>query len=184
MATTAKLVEPELRIPPGGKAAITVKPTWISAVQKRRVAMDYGKGGRSKTAYVNFQHDRDPREPIFEKIGVIPPEVTQFSRILVAIYQPPKTDVTSGGIILSDDRTDQDMEEYLWQGKVGLIVSAGPQAYVDDDSTKFHGTKNTVGDWVWFRPSDGMACEVNNVFCRILYERDIIGKLPHPDSIW
>lgn len=167
------------------KPALVKQDTpWISTPQRRRVAMNFAAGGRNKSAFVSFTHERDPKEALLERVGIVPPEVTQFSRILVAIYQPPIARMTAGGIHIPDAMSDQDMEEYLWQGKVGLIVSAGPQAYEDDEATKFHGTKNSVGDWVWFRPSDGMACEVNNVFCRILYERDIIGRLPHPDSIW
>ena len=80
--------------------------------------------------------------------------------------------------------TDDDRQEFLWQGKVGLIVSMGPQAYEDDEGTKFHGTKNKVGDWVWFHAANGQACEVNEVFCRVFTERDILGKIPHPDYIW
>lgn len=173
-----------------GKSATLIKssklerPQWVAEPQKRRVAMNVGAGGRSKNAYVNFQHEQDPREALFDRIGNVPDEVCQLSRILVAVYQPPIATHTAGGVLLPDAMTDSDLEEYLWQGKVGLIVAMGPQAYVDDEQTKFHGLKNEVGDWVWFRPSDGMACEVNNVFCRVFTEAGIIGKIPHPDSIW
>jgi len=156
---------------------------WISTPQKRRVSINGGVGARSK-ASVSFQHDRDPKEVLRERVGLVPEGTVQLSKILVAVYQPPFAEKTSGGILLTQMASDQDLEEYLWQGKVGLIVAMGPQAYVDDDLTKFHGTKNNIGDWVWFRPSDGMACEVNGVFCRVFTEAGIIGKIPHPDSIW
>jgi hypothetical protein len=29
-----------------------------------------------------------------------------------------------------------------------------------------------------------MGCDCNEVFCRVLTERDIIGKIPHPDMVW
>jgi hypothetical protein len=95
---------------------------------------------------------------------------------------PPADGAGSGpGFPIPED----DIEEYHWQGKVGLIVAMGPQAYVDDDTTKFNGTQNRVGDWVWFRPSDGDAVEVNEVFCRIFdSERFIKGRIPHPDYVW
>jgi co-chaperonin GroES (HSP10) len=133
---------------------------------------------------VEVVHTEDPKQALFKRMGEIPAELVQFSRILVAIYQPPVVEKTAGGIILTDTMKKDDLREYYWQGKVGLIVAKGPQAYVDDDHTKFHGASNEVGDWVWFRPSDGMACEVNEVFCRLMSERDIIGKVPHPDCIW
>lgn len=159
------------------------KPTWNTGLQRRRITINSGTGKRSQ-AWVNFRHEVDPRQAIFDAIGKIPAEVVQLARILIAVYQPPLATKSSGGIILTEQTTDDDLNEYLWQGKVGLIVAAGPQAYEDDESTKFHGTKNVVGDWVWFHPSDGRALEVNGVFCRVFTEAGIIGKLPDPDSVW
>jgi len=140
-------------------------------------------GKRSKH-FVEVKHERDPKELLFEKIGALPEEVVQFARILVAIYQPPMVHKTAGGLLLTEPMKEEDIEEFLWMGKVGLIVHMGPQAYEDDDTTKFHGTKNHIGDWVWCRPSDGLMVEVNEVPCRVLAEKDIQGKIPHPDMIW
>lgn len=150
---------------------------------KRKINLRTPLGKRGKH-WVTVEHTEDPRKVLLDKIGDIPDGLVQFSRILVAIYQPPVVNKTAGGIILTDAQSEEDVEEYYWQGKVGLIVAMGPQAYEDDDNTKFHGTKNKVGDWVWFSPSNGMACEVNEVFCRLMHERDIIGTIPHPDAIW
>lgn len=140
--------------------------------------------GQRIAHYVTVEHTSDPKQDILDRIGTVPDGLVQFSRILVAVYQPPIVHKTAGGIIITEQVKDEDIQEYLWQGKVGLVVARGPQAYVDDDATKFHGQSNDVGDWVWFRPSDGMACDVNEVFCRVLTERDVIGKIPHPDVIW
>lgn len=140
--------------------------------------------GERNTHWVTVEHTVDPREAILSKIGNVPEELVQFSRIVVAIYQPPMVDKTAGGVYLTDKMRKEDLEEYYWQGKVGLIVALGPQAYVDDDTYKFHGQKNQVGDWVWFVPSNGSAVEVHEVMCRVFTERDIIGKIDHPDQIW
>lgn len=123
-------------------------------------------------------HLADPKQDITEALGEIPPEVVMFSRILVAVYRRPEK--TAGGIILTDNGRNED----VYQGKVGLVVAMGPQAYQDDESTKFYGQSVKIGDWVWFRPSDGMACEINGVTCRVFQEPGIIGKIPHPDSVW
>ena len=140
--------------------------------------------GKRLTHFVDVVHEKDPRQAILDSIGHIPEGVVQFSRILVAVYIPPTITKTAGGIILTDQMTEEDILEFSHQGKVGLCVATGAQAYVDDETTKFHGTKIEVGDWVWFRPSDGIGCDVNEQFCRVLTERDIIGKLPHPDMVW
>lgn len=150
---------------------------------RRRLSLRTPAGKRS-TTLVDVIHERDPKQTLLEQVGHIPEGVVQFSRILVAIYQPPMVMKTNSGILLPGTLAEADLEEFLWQGKVGLVVAIGPQAYVDDETTKFHGTKVEVGDWVWFRPSDGTGCDVNEVFCRVLTERDIIGKLPHPDMVW
>ena len=140
--------------------------------------------GQRSEIWINVEHKTDPAKVIRDRIGPLPEGVVQFSNILVAIYQPPIVEKTGGGVILAQTLQKEDVNEYLWQGKVGLIVAMGPQAYVDDDNYKFHGIKNKVGDWVWFQPSDGQACDVNEVFCRVFEsERFIRGVIPHPDYI-
>lgn len=141
--------------------------------------------GKRNTHWVEVTHDDDPKQVIQDSIGTLPADVVQFSRILVAIYKPPLITKSAGGIIFTNAMSEEDVEEYYWQGKVGLVVAMGPQAYVDDESAKFHGTKNKVGDWVWFQPSNGQACEVNETFCRVFdSERFLNGVIPHPDFIW
>lgn len=150
---------------------------------RRKLSLPTG-GGKMTNYWVDVVHDEDPKDALIKRLGPLPGEVVQLTKILVAVYQPPMVTKTAGGVILTDKLKESDVEEYLWQGKVGLIVAMGAQAYEDDDTTKFHGVRNKVGDWVWFRPSDGMGCIVNEVFCRVLREGDIIGRIPHPDAIW
>lgn len=134
-------------------------------------------------------HERDPKQDILDRIGEIPKDAVQFSKILVALYVRPMADEgkeakTAGGIIIPGERVEKEQQEDIYQGKVGLIVAMGPLAYVDDEDNKFHGIANKVGDWVWFRPADGWQCQVNGVLCRLFSEARIIGRLPHPDMVW
>lgn len=158
-------------------------PAFVSTPIRRKISLRTPAGKRNNVT-VTFQHKTDPRQDILDRLGALPEGVVQFSRILVAVYQPPMVDRTEGGVILTPVMQSEDLEEYLWQGKVGLIVAMGSQAYVDDEATKFHGVRNRVGDWVWFRPSNGDACEVNGVFCRVFSESGIFGPIPHPDYVW
>lgn len=140
--------------------------------------------GKRSTTWVNVVHKEDPKEALLRRVGDIPDGLVMFSRILVAIYQPPIVEKTNGGVFLSSSIQAEDVEESIWQGRVGLCIALGPQAYQDDDDVKFHGQKVEVGDWVWFRPSDGAGLDLGEVFCRIFdSERYIIGKLPHPDMV-
>lgn len=158
-------------------------PAFVSTPIRRKISLRTPAGKRNNVT-VTFQHKTDPRQDILDRLGPLPEGIVQFSRILVAVYQPPMVEKTEGGVILTPVMQSEDLEEYLWQGKVGLIVAMGSQAYVDDESTKFHGIRNRIGDWVWFRPSNGDACEVNGVFCRLFSESGIFGPIPHPDYVW
>lgn len=158
----------------------------LSEIEKpirRRFTVRTEAGGRSEV-WVPVQHKVDPKKALLERVGKIPDGLVQFSRILVAVYAPPIVEKTAGGIWMGDKIKEEDRLENLYQGKCGLVVAVGNRAYVDDDHTHFYGTKVEVGDWVWFRPSDGMPCDVNEQFCRVFdSERFIIGKLPHPDMV-
>ena len=150
---------------------------------RRRFTVRTPAGKRSNT-WVDVVHEEDPRDALLRRVGPIPDGLVLFSRILVAVYQPPIVERTNGGVFLASSIQAEDLEESTWQGKTGLCIATGPQAYVDDDTVKFHGQKVEVGDWVWFRPSDGMGCDVGEVFCRLFdSERYIVGKLPHPDAV-
>lgn len=129
------------------------------------------------------KHEKDPKQVLLDAVGDMPPEIVMFNRILVAKYIRPSVKKI-GSIMLPESRTDKEADGDIWQGKVGLVVAMGPQAYVDDETTKFHGQRVEVGDWVWFRAADGMACQVNKQMCWVLQEPNIIGKVPHPDYVW
>lgn len=144
--------------------------------------------GKINRHWVEVKHESDPRQVIWDAIGDIAktaPDLVQLSKILVAIYRPPMVEKTAGGVIITQGMSEEDVDEYVWQGKVGLIVAMGPRAYIDDDTFKFFGTRNEVNDWVHFLPSSGLQMEVNEVPCRLFEsERFIHGRLPHPDMIW
>ncbi len=170
MAKTATIIEPK---------------QWKGNKPVRRKINLRTPVGRDKTATVEVIHKDDPKQALLKQIGTIPDGLVQFSRILVALYVPPTVEKTAGGVHLPDSLSKEELQEYLWQGKVGLIVAMGERAYESDDSVNFHGTRNNIGDWVWYRPSDGDRVEVNEVQCRIFEcERFIRGRVPHPDYIW
>jgi co-chaperonin GroES (HSP10) len=146
----------------------------MSSVLFERKVTSVGVGARMRMVHVV-----DPKEKLLEEIGDVPPDIVNFNKVLVAIYRRPEK--TAGGIILTDRAGDED----VWQGKVGLIVAMGPLAFTDDDSNKFHGVKYEVGDWVWFRPSSGTACQVKGVPCRVfISEGEFFGRIPDPDCVW
>jgi co-chaperonin GroES (HSP10) len=125
-----------------------------------------------------MKHAVDPREAILKDVGDLSSVEIFNNQILVAIYIRPEK--TSGGVLLPNQTRDEDK----WQGKMGLVLKKGPSAFVDESQNWFNGVDVAVGDWVFFRPSDGWGLEVNGVLCRLLDDTVIRGRTPGPDMIW
>ena len=124
-------------------------------------------------------HEDDPRDDILAKVGSLDSVEVFHNQILVATYVRPKK--TKSGIYLSD----QTVKEDEYQGKVGLVLKVGPQAFVSDDKSDFHGMKVEAGDWIFYRPSDGWPTTVNGVPCRMFDNEYLIrGRVSSPDAVW
>lgn len=124
--------------------------------------------------------DKDPRHAILDKVGDLSDFMLLWNQIAVAIYEMPQNAKTKGGLYIPD-KTKQ---ENLFQGKAGLVVKRGPQAYKDSDDFKFDGQKVEVGDWVLVRPQEGWMTEINGAPMRIFRDTQIIAKIPHPDYVF
>jgi len=127
---------------------------------------------------MKMAHSKDPRDELLNEVGDIK-EVEIFNnQILCAIYIRPQK--TASGIILTEKYVDEDK----YQGKVGLVLKMGPEAFVDDSGKWFKNMKIKVGDWVVFRPSDGWSVSINGKSCRILDDVAIRGRVKSPDIVW
>jgi co-chaperonin GroES (HSP10) len=125
-----------------------------------------------------MEHANDPKKAILEEIGSIDDINVFNNQILVAIYMRPEK--TKSGIILTDDTRSEDR----YQGKVGLVLKKGATAFVDPDNKWFVDTNVEIGDWVYFRVTDGWSVNVHGVSCRILEDTDIRGSIKYPDTVW
>jgi len=123
-------------------------------------------------------HDTDPKQGIINEIGNIDDIEIFNNKILVAVYIRPEK--TKSGIYLPDAHRDEDKI----QGKVGLVMKMGPEAFDDPNGNWFNGVKVEEGDWVVFRPSDGWSITVNGVLCRMLDDTNVRGRIQHPDQVW
>lgn len=128
--------------------------------------------------YMRMEHDVDPAEAIRKEMGDISDIEIFHNQVLVAIYIRPEK--TKSGLYLSSQTRDEDK----YQGKVGLIIKKGADAFVDDTGKWFKGVNLDVGDWIYFRPSDGWQITVHGQLCRILDDTDIRGRIPTPDTVW
>lgn len=128
--------------------------------------------------YMRMEHATDPAEAIRNEMGDISDIEIFHNQVLVAIYIRPEK--TKSGLYLSAQTRDEDK----YQGKVGLIIKKGADAFVDESGKWFKGVNLDVGDWIYFRPSDGWAITVHGQLCRILDDTDIRGRIPTPDTVW
>ena len=127
---------------------------------------------------MTMTHDTDPKQDILDAIGDLDEFQVFHNDVVVAVYLRPEK--TASGIYLPDQHRDEDR----YQSKVGLVVKMGPDAFEDETGTWFHGVKVKVGDWVYYRPSDGFNLTVNKVLCRALKDTSIRGVIPTPDMVW
>ena len=123
-------------------------------------------------------HEVDARDEHLEKIGDMTDVEVFHNQVLCMIYRRPEK--TKSGIILPDANRDEDK----YQGKVGLIVKVGPNAFKDPNGSWQWPEDIGVGDWVWYRTSDAWPMAINEQECRLVEDVDIKGRIQHPDVVW
>lgn len=127
--------------------------------------------------------DTPEKAAIFAKLASQLGKIEVFhNKVLVATYIAAEK--TSGGIYLPESVRDEDR----FQGKVGLVLKKGPLAFQDSESVTFSNQNVEVGEWVFYRTSDGFQLNVRDgsakIHCRILDDVDIKGVLASPDVVW
>lgn len=125
-----------------------------------------------------MKHEVDPRIDLLKKIGDITGVNVFNNSVLVALYIRPEK--TKSGIYVTQNYRDEDRI----QGKSGLIVKMGANAFVDETGNWFKNASVGLHDWVIFRPADGWSLTVNGVSCRLIDDTAIRGKIDSPDAIW
>jgi co-chaperonin GroES (HSP10) len=124
-----------------------------------------------------FAHDEDPKTKLLAAVGDVAGVDIFHNQVLCAVYIAPEK--TKGGIIRPFSNVDEDK----YQGKIGLIVKCGPHAFESDRKWSWPDDM-AVGDWVFYRVSDSVACTINGQACRILDDVDVKGRVKHPDLVW
>lgn len=126
----------------------------------------------------------DPKQALLDSLGDISGLEVFHNLVMVATYIEPET--TAGGIYLPD----MTLKESRFQGKVGLVVKLGPLAFKDDKVAQFGGVVVNLGDWVWFRPSDGSEFfsvdkqKSTGTSCRFFEDTQIKGRVADPSRLW
>lgn len=125
-----------------------------------------------------MDHEVDPRAALLAKLGNLSGLELFNNQVLVALYIRPEK--TRSGIILADSTRDEDKS----QGKVGLVIAMGPNAFKDPDEKWFEGVQIELGEWVYYRASDGWSVTIDGVPCRVFDDMSVRGRIQHPDQVW
>jgi co-chaperonin GroES (HSP10) len=128
--------------------------------------------------FMLMSHDKEPKKTLKKEIGSVDTIEIFNNQVLVVVYVRPEK--TKSGIILTSNTRDEDRI----QGKVGLVLKKGPQAFVDPSNTWFGDVDIEIDDWVFYRPSDGWSVTINGVLCRVLDDTNIRGRIQNPDHVW
>lgn len=97
--------------------------------------------------------------------------------VLIATYIEPE--MSPGGIIMVQKRLD----ESRYQGKVGLLLKAGPSAFkFTEGGYAYEGDVPKVGDWIVYRASDGWEIFIRGVSCRYI-DSDLIKSIVDDPTI-
>lgn len=119
----------------------------------------------------------DPRKAIQDMAGDLSGIELIGDRVLIGIYMRPEK--TAGGII----RPTVNKEEDVWQGKVGLVLKWGPDAFRNPETGDYYEQDVQVGEWGVFFIGDGKPIQVGQMPCRIVRDSSFVAKVKDPMSI-
>ncbi len=107
----------------------------------------------------------------------------EHNNVLIACYIGPER-ITGSSLL----RTQNQVKEDEYQGKVGLVLKVGPLAYVDSDVTKFRGATLAPGEWVLTQPTAGWQIKLGGmlggVLCKIVQDTSIKGRVADPETVF
>lgn len=134
-------------------------------------------------APMRIVHTIDPRQSILDDVGRDIDSIEVLNQyVLIGKYLRPADAKTEGGVYLSEKAVEEDR----YQTKVGLVLKLGSRAFVDDPehNVKFYGFSVYPGQWVGFKPSDGLTMQVGKHECRLVPDVHIKLRLKHPDAVF
>lgn len=121
---------------------------------------------------------KDPKKAILDMVGNLD-EIEVFGdMVLVGIYIRPGQ--TKGGVWLPDQTKAED----IWQGKAGLVLKCGPDAFIDPDSGERYEQAVKPGEWCVYKVGDAWPVSVKGAACRMVRDVGIKMKIQNPEVIF
>ena len=127
----------------------------------------------------------DPAEIIMARVRDELPKFRAIfgSRVLIALA-PSSSTLGKLGLIQATDKTK---DEGRFQGKAGLVLKLGVNAFKYDSrfpTLDWEGPKAEVGDWVHFFNSDSREIGIGGICCRYIWDSDVLGVVSEPECVW
>lgn len=108
----------------------------------------------------------NPKKAILAALGDISKARVCSDLVLLGTFI--RNEKTAGGII----RPKENVAEDEHQGKVGLVLKAGPLAYADWEESNSKGANAETGTWVVYHVMDARQIQINGTPCRLIpYEK-------------
>ena len=121
---------------------------------------------------------KDPKKAIMDWIGDLSGVHMMADTVLIGTFIRPKK--TAGGII----RPDVNVQEDVWQGKAGLVLKCGPDAFKDTPDYSFNGETVSVGEWVVYKVGDAWSLNIKGYPCRLIRDVSIKLKVDDPSIVF
>ena len=107
-----------------------------------------------------------------------------FNWVVCAVYYlPPYVILPSGQ---KWHRADVEADNALWEGKVGLCIGKGPQAFRDapEFNLKFDGLNVNLGDWVQWDIREGRLFTIHRILCRRCKDVQVFSTIDDPNLVY
>lgn len=120
----------------------------------------------------------DPKQAILDTVGNLSGVHLLADMVLLGTYIRPQK--TAGGII----RPDTNVQEDVWQGKAGLVLKLGPDAFEDTPDYNFNGQKVNIGEWCIYKVGDAWSLNINGYPCRLVRDVNIRLTVDDPQIVF
>jgi hypothetical protein len=120
----------------------------------------------------------DPKAAIIKAVGDLSKTKVAADLVLLGTYI--RNEKTSGGII----RPTEVLKEDEYQGKVGLVLKAGPMAYADWEDDAERGNMAALHTWVVYAIKDAWPVQINGTACRFVPYDKIRMQTPVPTMVF
>ena len=120
----------------------------------------------------------DPKSGILEAVGDVSGVDVLTDLVLVGTFI--RSEKRASGLLLPT----QHLQEDEFQGKVGLVLKAGPLAYGDWEDDAERGKNATLNTWVVFAIKDTWPLQINGVACRVVPYDKLRMRISNPTMVF